>query len=368
MVHVFIVNERTFKYHLEYMFAGTGAGDKDAPFLIDPICNFNGNTERNLVGLIADISRVNIGDKIIFYLEKEARFFGVFEAASKAFFSPAKDNYLSEKLGRTLTFRIRIKPNEVFENGITEYQYLDSQKGINKPSDMCWSLIYRKLKGGRGCTMITDREFLRLYKMLKASGSCLQGTNFTYDSSLKKIIASENIFEYNGPELSVAIKDRLLYRFERSKFEVHLQAHILQNLLEEVIKDVFFGLGDSATKWIGNEVGCGVGMQRIDLLTIQENEEEVGIKVIELKCGQMYKEIIEKQMPRYINWVNDYLVPTFEGKKITITPVVLTYETEETQGDKQVKTLDLYKNVKLEKAVTIFFSIYNNDLIFKVAD
>jgi hypothetical protein len=66
MVHVFIVNEKTFKYHLEYLFAGTGAGDKDAPFLVDPDCNFNGNTERNLVGLIADISRISIGDKIIF--------------------------------------------------------------------------------------------------------------------------------------------------------------------------------------------------------------------------------------------------------------------------------------------------------------
>ncbi len=26
--HVFIVNGQTFKYHLEYMFAGTGASEK----------------------------------------------------------------------------------------------------------------------------------------------------------------------------------------------------------------------------------------------------------------------------------------------------------------------------------------------------
>lgn len=32
--HVFIVNEQTFKYHLEYMFAGTGARDKKSPFYI----------------------------------------------------------------------------------------------------------------------------------------------------------------------------------------------------------------------------------------------------------------------------------------------------------------------------------------------
>ena len=31
MTHVFIVNDTTLKYHLEYMFAGTGA-NCDAPF------------------------------------------------------------------------------------------------------------------------------------------------------------------------------------------------------------------------------------------------------------------------------------------------------------------------------------------------
>lgn len=368
MVHVFIVNEKTFKYHLEYLFAGTGAGDKDAPFLVDPDCNFNGNTERNLVGLIADISRISIGDKIIFYLEKEARFFGVFEATSEAFFSPAKDNYLSDLLGRTLTFRIRIKGKEVFENGISEYQYLDSLQGINKVSDMCWSLIYRKLKGGRGCTMITDREYLRLYEMLKASGNSIEGNIFTYNSRSKKIELASKSFDYTGPMLSINIKDRLLYRFERSKFEVHLQAYILQNKFEGTIKDVFFSLGDSASKWIGNEVGCGVGMQRIDILTVQENDAEVDIKVIELKCGQMYKEIIEKQIPRYISWVNDYLVPTFTGKKVKITPVVLTYETEETQGENDVNVLGLHSNVELAKTIIMYFSIVNNDIIFKVAD
>lgn len=34
MTHVFIVDTKTFKYHLEYMFAGTGASC-DAPFLED---------------------------------------------------------------------------------------------------------------------------------------------------------------------------------------------------------------------------------------------------------------------------------------------------------------------------------------------
>lgn len=32
--HVFIVNGQTFKYHLEYMFAGTGASEKNHHFWI----------------------------------------------------------------------------------------------------------------------------------------------------------------------------------------------------------------------------------------------------------------------------------------------------------------------------------------------
>ena len=71
--HVFIVNEQTFKYHLEYMFAGTGAGDKRSPFLYNVSVGFNANSERNLVCMIADISLIQIGDNIIFYLPSHVK-------------------------------------------------------------------------------------------------------------------------------------------------------------------------------------------------------------------------------------------------------------------------------------------------------
>ena len=62
MVHVFVVNDTTFKYHLEYLFAGTGAKDKMSSFLYNPNINFNASTERNLVNMIADISRIRKND------------------------------------------------------------------------------------------------------------------------------------------------------------------------------------------------------------------------------------------------------------------------------------------------------------------
>lgn len=67
--HIFIVNRQTFKYNLEYMFTDTSAGDKKSPFLYNTSVNFNVNSEWNLVGMIADISRIQFGNNIIFYLQ-----------------------------------------------------------------------------------------------------------------------------------------------------------------------------------------------------------------------------------------------------------------------------------------------------------
>lgn len=86
MTHVFIVNEQTIKIHLEYLFAGTGSSN-DAPFLIDaqyanPRKKTEGkitsSAERNLAAMIADVSRIRIGDKIIFYLQSSNNNSGMF--------------------------------------------------------------------------------------------------------------------------------------------------------------------------------------------------------------------------------------------------------------------------------------------------
>jgi hypothetical protein len=67
---VFVVNERTFPYHLKYLFAGTTAG-KDK----------TGEDKDKDLSLLADICRVRKGDKVVFYLEKVG-FFGIFEVDS----------------------------------------------------------------------------------------------------------------------------------------------------------------------------------------------------------------------------------------------------------------------------------------------
>ena len=47
-IHVFVVNQITFKQHLEYMFAGTGAKNRMSLFLEKSDIKFQPTTERNL--------------------------------------------------------------------------------------------------------------------------------------------------------------------------------------------------------------------------------------------------------------------------------------------------------------------------------
>ena len=121
--HVFVVDSTTFKYHLEYKFAGTGAGDKEAPFLLNSNISFPATTERMLVGMVADISRIRIGDNVIFYLQSHngapGMFYGVFKVESEPFFDENNtSNYLKYELGKGLSFRILISGAQVYRKGV----------------------------------------------------------------------------------------------------------------------------------------------------------------------------------------------------------------------------------------------------------
>ena len=123
--HVFIVNNTTFQYHLRYGFAGTGAGNREVSFLSKPETSFNYAVETNFVKMIADISRIRAGDKILFYLcatpTTQGAFYGVFKASSSAFFDESNaNNYLRHELGKPLAFRVRIEPDTVFPYGVSE--------------------------------------------------------------------------------------------------------------------------------------------------------------------------------------------------------------------------------------------------------
>lgn len=188
MAHVFIVNEQTFKLHLEYQFAGTGASDISTDFIFDNSIKINTQNEKRSVLMMADVLRIRKGDKIIFFVTGISKFYGVFEAASDFFLDPNDHkNYLGQKLGKILTYRLLIKPYKVYEKGLSEFDALDSLQGVKYPDEICWSLIYRKLDGNRGCTMITDQEYAILFKKLQKNNQLLQSKKYTYDDSKKKL-------------------------------------------------------------------------------------------------------------------------------------------------------------------------------------
>lgn len=330
MVHVFIVDKTTLKYHLEYLFAGTGAKDKKSPFLNNALITYPPTTERMLVGMVADISRIRIGDKVIFYLqataESQGMFYGVFKVASAPFFDENDNrNYLLEQMGKGLSFRVLLEPDTVYAKGVTEHEYLDSLTGKNHPYDLCWSLIYRKLKGKRGCTMIMDYEYDDLLAKLiaKNNGTPLAGNAFTLNYNSYEIISAHTINRYQGRQNSLNILNRLLFKANnKNAFETHLQAYITQNFDKQPLSDLLLPL-PGCNAWVGNEVSCGVGMQRIDIMIKQETDTDVYIRLVELKDEAPYSDIILYQIPWYLKWLSDYVIPKYQGKNIHLFPTII---------------------------------------------
>src|SRR5690606_3653407 len=146
----------------------------------------------------------------------------------------------------------------------------DSIKGLASPNQMLWSLIYRKLKGNRGNTMITLYESERLIQIIRTANSriSLSGLKFTFDNATKQIVPSSHIHSYSGLTTNnINILPRLINKLNSGKaFETHLQAYITQNIgkLSNKSLDNSVIPINNTIEWIGNEVSCGVGMQRID--------------------------------------------------------------------------------------------------------
>lgn len=330
MTHVFVVDKTTFKYHLEYLFCGTGAKDKISPFLYNSNIEYNATTERMLVGMIADISRIRPGDKIVFYLQASSssagQFFGFFKAKTSAFFDENDtDNYLKLSTKKGLSFRILIEPDEVYAKGVTEHEFLDSLDGKKHPYDLCWSLIYRKLKGNRGCTMIMDYEFDDLYYKIrnKNNGTHLLSSNFSYDEERCEIISTTQTNIYLGRTDKLDILPRMLFKSsKKNAFETHLQAYIMENFDNNNLSQLLLKL-DGQDYWIGNEVSCGVGMQRIDIMIKEEDKTDVYIRLIELKDESPYLEIIQNQLPWYLEWLSYYVIPKYNNKKVNVIPTII---------------------------------------------
>ena len=327
--HVFIVDETTFPYHLQYLFAGTGAKEKDIDFnnsassVLYP--NKKHMAEAGLVAMMADCCRIREGDYILFYLQatpaQEGKFYGIFQADGEAFLDIKNGQFLSSELCKNLTFRIKLRPHQVYEKGVTEWEALDEIRNISSPYQMLWSLIYRKLKGNRGNTMITIYESERLIDLIRRENnynSLPISSGYNYCNG--RILPAEHL-QYTGRTTAINILPRLIEKYRHNlAHEAHLQMYITQNVGRNPNIDNALGIAESNIEWIGNEVSCGVGMQRIDvMLSVVESETQRTIMPIELKAVPASADNIH-QINRYIDWIEQYYTP---NRPSIIRPILL---------------------------------------------
>lgn len=343
--HVFIVDVNTFKYHLEYSFVGTGAKDLVVDFNNSPNSNMHSTRENNLLGLIADSQRVRVNDYVIFYLQqnfnsgiKEGKFYGLFQIAEAPSFIDNNDSnqYLKQELNKSLTFRAKIKPYQAYAEGVTEWEALDEIRNIQSPNQMLWSLIYRKLKGNRGNTMVTIYESERLVNLIRTKNNrnVIQGKNFSFNTDTQKINSTNISKTYEGREDIINILPRLINKFSKGlQFETHLQAYILQNI------EGLPMFSNLPIEWIGNEVSCGVGMQRIDIM-LSVNLKNRKVIPIELKSTQAYEGIIS-QLQRYTDWIEQYYLP---NRPSDIEPMIISREIPDKTTEEYQKLTNAFNN------------------------
>ena len=341
--HVFIVDRTTFPMHLEHKFAGIGA----------PLIKFdsNGNLcpslttreEMTAISMLSDMARIRVGDQIYFYVQgvqsgvggQQGYFYGRFKATSISYVvvnCPDKVN--GAPIGKSLPFRIDIDVDCVYSKGVSESDSLDFIADIKHPNQMLWSLIYRKLKGNRGCTMIFPNEEARLRKLIQKynDGNPIESGNITFRNNE---ICKTNVIA-NDPNIhnSLLIGDLLIHRYRKNKrFEAHLQWLITSQIGKSSIPSLdALLLRGGKLSWIGNEVSAGVGMRRIDVMLIVEHNEKRELIIVELKSTPPEEQNVV-QLHSYLAWVRQYFPM---NQNDVIRPVLLSLPSRR-KGNKRLK-------------------------------
>lgn len=95
---------------------------------------------------------------------------------------------------------------------------------------------------------------------------------------------------------------------------------ITQKLGNHKSLDTALNTTNQVIEWLGNEVSCGVGMQRIDIMFSKRNDDiDREIVPIELKARPASADNI-RQISRYIDWIQQYYI---SNRPSTIHPVLI---------------------------------------------
>jgi hypothetical protein len=367
------------KYHLEYLFAGTGAKEYRIDLNSASTSELHHSVEDLLISMIADILRARKGDFVVFYVQQnnqrkffEGKFYGIFKVKADTAFLDNYDTeqFLSSHLGKSLTFRILIEPYQVYPKGVSEWEALDEIEQLRFPHQMLWSLIYRKLKARRGNTMITIYESERLFKLLRDKNrtKSLDCSHFSFDLQTQEIVCETQPHPYLGRQEAIQILPRLIQKYRSGlAFEVHLQAYITQNIGRNSNPTLDSALlTDGDIEWLGNEVYCGVGLQKIDvMLSITRNKHRFCIP-IELKAVMGEPRHVS-QIQRYVDWLRQYYVP---NRASDIQPILVAKRAENKRSENYSALIKRFsdfnaRNPECLELKYVEFSVAGNDLVFE---
>jgi len=239
---------------------------------------------------------------------------------------------------------------------------------------MLWSLIYRKLKGNRGNTMITIYEAERLFQLIRNKNNReelnLNNKKLTFDSEdqLIKILDGPQ-HRYEGRQEEIRILPRLINKYiQRKSFESHLQAFIVQFIGKLDNLDLI--LEGRKIEWLGNEVSCGVGMQRIDVMVSVDQDNQRTVIPIELKSVEAKKYNVN-QIQRYVDWLEQYYIP---NRQSDIEPILIAKKLQNKDSQTYRELVEDFnrfnnKNRNLcKKLVYIEISIKEDNIVFEKVD
>lgn len=293
----------------------TGAKDKDV--------NIN---------LATDITRARASDFVLFYIEATTKvkggFYGIFKIADNSplvFHSPGQNGFQPD-LGKKLIYRVLLEPYEVYSSGVPEWEALDKLPVY--ATEIQWSLIYRKLKGKRGCTPLLPWEAQKLMDFIRNrnAGNPIANAQFTggfdWNKVNRTIVTTPLRKSYPYPRTFIFNTLKTICDLQRQgrAYENCLQMYFTENTGINANLNPIIG---NNLVWFGNEVACGVGMQKIDLLTICKSGERKEYRLIELKDEPVEPEVAE-QIEYYSNWASQNSGRPLEGAfDWNIQPVVV---------------------------------------------
>lgn len=317
-------------------------------------------------------------------------FHGVFQVIDEPYvmeyttsFHPEKnvyglEPYHNNMVNNYLWMRIKVKPQTIFPNPISEFTYLDDFTD----EVVSWTILYRKLFGKRSCTSFPPIEERKLVRLLENTNADYQDSN-EYDNLdiniTREYLVGERRFRFkpdwnndsrgSGIKLSQFVANQIPSNATILPSEGLLESAVLYELsnpslcvfLDKVSKDILLKTvcyPQERIAWVGNQVVCSAGGSRSDVVTFQavsgqaDDTQTASINVIELK-NQSIEPGDLGQAGKYARWLastyadgniaavrhiligygateilDDTIVQAAKAKSKDITLTILTYHME----------------------------------------